>query len=192
MPSVSGHSYTRLVRAQREQVRAVHPVRSRGEPKQELGLEMVDHPPVAAGGGVMELINHHVVEPVGREPVQVAGECPDAREKHARVRVLLLSVVQAKVRVRPDPAETRPGTGAGSPRGGRRTVRGGTAAERCRTRRATSCPARSPSTTRPRRNLCSRACSRAVSASCCTGRGAGGVARDSDGTPAVCVVGRQR
>jgi len=54
---------------------------------------------------VVELIDHHVVEPVRPESVQVSSERLDAREQHARVGALFPAVVQTKVRIRPHPAE---------------------------------------------------------------------------------------
>lgn len=53
----------------------------------------------------MELVDHHVVEPVGREPVQIPGERVDAGEQHAGARLLRPAVVQAKVHIRLDAAE---------------------------------------------------------------------------------------
>ena len=40
-----------VVRAQREQIGAVHAIGSGGKPEQESRLEVVHHPAVAAGGG---------------------------------------------------------------------------------------------------------------------------------------------
>ena len=94
-----------VVRAQRQQVRAVHAVGGRGKSEEECRLKVIDHPAVTAGGGVMELIDYDVVEPVGREPVQIPGERLDAGEQHAGVRLLLPAVVQAEVRIRLDAAE---------------------------------------------------------------------------------------
>jgi hypothetical protein len=66
---------------------------------------MVDHLPVAAGCGVMELIDHHIVEPVWREPVQVPGERLHAGEHNLGTRLLLTAVIQPQVPVRLDAAE---------------------------------------------------------------------------------------
>src|SRR6516225_3802845 len=94
-----------VVRAQREQIGAVHAIGSGGKPEHESRLEVVEHPAVAAGGGVMELIYHDVVEPVGSKTVQIPSERLDSGEEHASVRLLLPAVVQAKVRIRLDAAE---------------------------------------------------------------------------------------
>jgi hypothetical protein len=74
-----------VVRAQCQQVSAVHAIGGRGKPEHEPWLEVLNHPPVTASGGVMKLIDDYVVEPVRLELVQVPGECLHACEQHAGV-----------------------------------------------------------------------------------------------------------
>ncbi len=76
----------------------------RRQPEQEGRLEVRDHPTIAGRGSVVEFVDHDVVEPVGRELVQIRCQRLDAGEKHAGVR-LLAAVVQAKIRIRLDAAE---------------------------------------------------------------------------------------
>ena len=74
-----------VVAAQREQIGAVHPVRRRREPEQELRREVIDHPPIRRRGRVMEFVDDDVVERVRRELVQPAGERLDTGEDEPRV-----------------------------------------------------------------------------------------------------------
>jgi hypothetical protein len=94
-----------VVRAQREQIGSIHAIGSGSKPEQECRLEMVDHPAVATGGGMMELIDHDVIEPVGGKPMQIPGESLDSGEEHAGIQLLVPAVIQAKVRIRLGAAE---------------------------------------------------------------------------------------
>ena len=94
-----------VVGAQRQQVSAVHTVGSRGKPEQESRLEMLDHPPVAAGRGVMKLVDDDVVELLRLKLVQVPGKGLHTGEQDAGTRLLSPAVVQAEIRIRLYPAE---------------------------------------------------------------------------------------
>jgi hypothetical protein len=94
-----------VVRAQRQQVSAVHAIGSRGKPKHESRLEMLDHSPIAAGGGVVKLIDDDVVESIGLKLIQVRGKGLNTGEQDAGTRLLRPAVVQTKIRIWLHPAK---------------------------------------------------------------------------------------
>ena len=85
---------------QAEEVRAIGPVGRRGQAQQKTGCEMLDQLLIGAGGGVVEFIDHDVVEMVSVELAQVtdAAQCLDRGEKDFRVRFFLGARVAAQLR----------------------------------------------------------------------------------------------
>ncbi len=85
--------------AQAEQVSAIRPVGRRGQAQQEAGREMLDQLLIGAGGGVVEFINHDVVEMVPVELAQVtdAAQRLDRGEEDFRIRLFLGARVAAEL-----------------------------------------------------------------------------------------------
>ena len=95
-----------VVVAQGEDVGLIGAIRRRRQPEQEAGREVIEHAPIGRGGGMVELVNDHVVEVPPRKALQVgraaqglhrslAGASPAARPRQPTARPLLLVVLPA-------------------------------------------------------------------------------------------------
>ena len=96
-----------VLAAELEQVATIRALRGRRQAEQEAGLEVVDEPPIGLRRGVVELVDDQVVEGprVQLVEVRLAPEGQDGGEDDLAAGVLLLAVVLAEARLRPDAPE---------------------------------------------------------------------------------------
>ena len=73
-----------------------------GEAKQKCGVEVIDEAPIGGRGGMMEFIDHDVVEGIARESLEVARPTQrlDRGKDDVGLRLTLVAVVEAKARGR--------------------------------------------------------------------------------------------
>ena len=97
-----------ILPAEREQIRAVRPIRRRGQAQQELWREVIQKRLIAGRRRMVELVQHHIVERVRVEPLQMVSTAKGLNRGKKDVALALLdAVVTAHARLRSDPAERR-------------------------------------------------------------------------------------